>query len=157
MGAPKSVTKIKTKNGKSSVEFTDFTDQANYYLFELTRAALRDVGKYVKKEFQNNYYQHFKKHTGEGGKATNFKVLSSKSTQYPRVQIGLKSGKTDGFYAYFQEFGSSRTPRLGLLQKTVKNNVAQIVQIESQYLSGLSDEAERLNSQIDEGDYEEDD
>ena len=69
--------------------------------------------------------------------------------------MGLKTGKQDGFYAYYQEFGTSKQPRLGLLQSCVEENIAQIIEIESKYLSGLEDEALAL-SMIDEGDYEED-
>ena len=44
MSAPKSVTKI-NKNG---VTYTSNVDACQYYLHELNRAALRDVGKFVK-------------------------------------------------------------------------------------------------------------
>ena len=64
MPAPKSVTKIKTKNGNVSVEYTTDVDAAAYYMHELTRAALRDVGKYVAKVYRTAYYSHFKKRTG---------------------------------------------------------------------------------------------
>lgn len=151
MGAPKSVVKVK-KNG---VEYTSNVDAAEYYIHELTRAALRDVGKFVKTKFRESYYSHFGKHSGDGGKAVSYKVISSKTTTAPRVQIGLKQGKVDGFYAFFQEFGSSKTQKLGLLSHAVEDNIAQIVEIESKYLSGLEDEAEAL-SKINEGDYEDD-
>lgn len=157
MPAPKTVIKIK----KDGVEYSSNVDQAEYFIFELSRAALRDVGKFIKKRWQEAYYSHFKKHTGAGGKATKYKVISGKNTQYPRVQIGLpaasKNNNVEGFYAYFQEFGSSRTPRLGLLSKVVQENIPEIIKIESQYLSGLSDEASRLESLVDENDYEDED
>ena len=151
MSAPKSVVKVK-KNG---VEYTSNVDAASYYIYELSRAALRDVGKFVKTKFRQAYYDHFKKHTGDAGKAVSYKVISGKSTEYPRVQVGLKSGKVDGFYAYFQEFGSSKTPRLGILTDTVESNIATIVEIESKYLSGLEDEATAL-AMISEDEYSED-
>ena len=44
MSVPKSVVKVK-KNG---VEYTSNVDAAQYYIHELNRAALRDVGKFVK-------------------------------------------------------------------------------------------------------------
>ena len=151
MSAPKSVVKIK----KDGVEYTSNVDACQYYIHELNRAALRDVAKFVKKKFREKYYSVFEKHSGDGGKAVNYVVKSSPSTTAPRVEIGLKSGKQDGFYAYFQELGSSKQPRLGILQSCVEDNIAQIVEIESKYLSGLEDEAAAL-SMIDEGDYEED-
>lgn len=149
MPTPKSVTKI-DKNG---VQFVSDVDKTEYFLYELSRAALRDVGKYVSRIWRDLYYSKFKKHTGKGGKATKYKVISGKNTTAPRVQIGLMSGKVDGFYAYFQEFGTSRTPRLGLLSRAVEDNIAKIVEIESQYLSGLEDEAAALAA-INENDYE---
>lgn len=150
MSAPKSVVKVK----KKGVEYTSNVDAAEYYIFELSRAALRDVGKFVKAKWRENYYSHFKKHSGDAGKAVSSVVLSGKKTQYPRVEIGLKQGKIDGFYAYFQEFGTSRTPKLGILTETVEGNIAQIVEIESKYLSGLESEAQALALISSEGDYE---
>lgn len=154
MPTPQSQVKLSYKKGKTEITYESNLDATEFYLFELTRAALRDVGKFVCKKFMEAYYQHFQKHTGRGGKGTKFKVWSSKDTKYPRVQIGLANMK--GFYGYFQEFGTSdgAVPKLGLLTKSVQDNVAEIVKIESQYLSGLSDEAERLNSLIDEKEYE---
>ena len=150
MSAPKSVVKVK-KNG---VEYTSNVDACEYYLFELSRAALRDVAKFVRAKWKENYYAHFKKHTGDAGRAISSVVLSGAKTKYPRVEIGLKQGKIDGFYAYFQEFGTSKTPRLGILTETVESNIAQIVEIESKYLSGLESEAAALALISSEGDYE---
>ncbi len=156
---PKSVTKVKTKNKNVEVTLEDSVDQANYYINELTRAALRDVGKLLKTEFRTRYYARFKRQTGDAGRVTKIKVYASKNTKYPRLEIGLKTGQADGFYAYFQEFGTSngKVPKLGILQNSVKDNIAKIVEIESKYLSGLSGEAERLNAQIDEGEYDDND
>lgn len=155
MPTPKSQTKVLVKNGQTEVTYEDNFDAAGYYIHELTRAALRDVGKFVTKLFRTEYYSHFNKITGNAGKATKYKVISSATTTAPRVQIGLKTGQVEGFYAYFQEFGTSNgIPRLGLLTKCVQENVAEIIKIESQYLSGLSDEAAQLESQVNEADYD---
>lgn len=151
MSAPKSVTKI-NKNG---VTYTSNVDAAQYYIHELSRAALRDVGKFVRTKWREVYYTYFTRHTGDAGKAVNYNVIASKSTTAPRVQVGLKSGKVDGFYAYFQEFGTSKTPKLGLLSATVEDNIAKIVEIESKYLSALEDEAQAL-SLTDESEYTDD-
>ena len=149
MSTPKSVVKVK----KGNVEYTSNVDACQYYIHELTRAALRDVAKFVKAEFKRVYYDYYEKHSGKGGKVLSYKVISSKSTTAPRVQIGLSGKKVDGFYAFFQEFGSSTTPKLGLLTNTVEDNIPKIVEIESKYLSGLEDEAQAL-AMIDEKDYE---
>lgn len=155
MPTPKSTTKVLVKDGKTEVKYESDFDAAQYFIFELSRAALRDVAKYVVKLFKTEYYKNFTKRTGNAGKATKYKVFSSKSTKYPRVEIGLKTGKVPGFYAYFQEFGTSNgIPRLGILTHSVQDNVAEIVKIESQYLSGLSDEASQLEGLINEDDME---
>ena len=153
MSVPPKQTKISYKKGKTSVTYESNLDATQYCIHELTRAALKDVGKYVVTKFREAYYQHFKKHgKGYGGKAAGYSVIASKSTTAPRVQIGLRKKTRAGFYAFFQEFGThdGKVPRLGLLTKAVKENVATIVKIESQYLSGLTGEARRLENMIDE-------
>ena len=139
MPTPKSVVKI----NKDGVKYESFADQTEYYLFELTRAALRDVGKFVRKMFNQKYYEVFQKKTGKGGKAIKVKVWSSKNTQYPRVSVGWKKGRADGFYSWFQEVGTKgKNPqtRHAILQKVVSENINEIIKIESQYLSGIGSE-----------------
>lgn len=153
MPMPKSVTKI-TSNG---IEYTSNIDRASYSLRELSRGALRDVAKFVRKEFRTSYYSHFNKHTGDGGKVVKARVFSSETTKYPRVEMGLKKGQVDGFYGLFQEVGTSKTEKLGLLTKAVEGNVDKIIEIESQYLSALEDEAELLRKIADEDDIDIDD
>jgi len=152
MGTPKSVTKVLYNKQGCHIEFTDECDASQYYIHELTRAALRDVGKFVSKKFMEAYDQNFPKRTGNARKSIKYKVYSSKSTTAPRVEVGIKGGK--GFYSLFQEFGSSHTPRLGLLQGAVKDNVADIIKIESQYLSALEGEASSLEAMLNESDME---
>lgn len=98
MSAPKSVTKVLKKQGKAYVEYTADVDVAKYYIYELSRAAMRDVGKYVKKVWQMSYDGIVKKHSGRGRKATSYTVVAGKFTLFPRVQIGLKAGKSDASF-----------------------------------------------------------
>ena len=155
MPAPKSVTKVIAKQGKTSVTYESNLDASQYYIFELSRAALRDVAKFVTNLFRTNYYNHFAKKSGNAGKATKYKIYAGKDTKFPRVDIGLRTGAVPGFYAYFQEFGTSTgIPKLGLLTHAVEDNVSEIVKIESQYLSGLEEEAARLEAIIDENEME---
>lgn len=137
---PKSVVKI----NKDGVKYESFAEQDQYYLFELTRAALRDVGKFVRKMFYNEYYRIFQKKTGKGGKAIKVKVWSNKNTTSPRVSVGWKKGRSDGFYSWFQEVGTKgQNPqkRYGILQKVVNDNISEIIKIESQYLSGIGNDS----------------
>ena len=81
--------------------------------------------------------------------------MSNKDSKYPRVEIGLKRKTLKGVYGYEQEFGTSNIPKLGLLQSSVEDNIAQIVEIESKYLSALEDEARAL-ALIDESEHTDD-
>lgn len=145
MPVPPSVTKIK----KDGVEFVSSVDRCSYTMKELCRAALRDVGKFVCKRFRQSYYSHFKRKKGNVGRFTQYWV-KHKYEDYPSLQVGVKP---NAFYGGFQELGSSKTAKLGLLSNAVQGNIAEIVNIESQYLSALEDEAEAL-SLISEEDYE---
>lgn len=145
MSVPKSVTKV-TKNG---LEFTSNVDACQYTLRELARAALRDVGKFVCRRFKDSYYSTFKKKTGNVGRFTQYWVRF-KYEDFPNMQVGLKP---NAFYGGFQEVGTSKSPKFGLLQSAVEDNIAEIIRIESQYLSALSGEAEAL-ALISEEDYE---
>lgn len=152
MSVPKSVTKI-NKNG---VTYTSNVDACEYYIFELNRAALRDVAKFVKRTFRDSFYSHFEKETGNAGRATQSVVLSNKNTKYPRVEIGLKKNQLKGVYGYEQEFGTSEIPRLGLLTDAVEGNISKIIEIESQYLSALNDSESAVQGLIDESEYSDD-
>lgn len=142
MALPKSVTRF-DKNG---VTFIDNVERTQYTLQELTRAALRDVGKFICREFRSNFYGIFKRKKYNVGRYTQYWVRKKECD----LQVGLKPS---AFYGGFQELGSSKTSRLGLIEKTVKENIPKIIEIESKYLSGLEDEAKAL-ALIDESEYE---
>lgn len=152
MSAPKSVVKVK----KDGVTYTSEVDKVEYYIYELTRAALRDTGKFIRKEFRTRFYDEFGKHTGDAGKVTYGKVYSGKSTTAPRLEIGLpaSSKKVKGFYAYFQELGSEKIERKQFLQKSVEDNVSKIREIQSQYLTGINKDESQVKALIDEKEIE---
>ncbi len=145
MPVPPSVTKI-NKNG---VQFISSVDRASYTIKELCRGALRDVGKFVCREFKQAFYSHFKKKTGIMKRFTQYWV-QYKYEEYPVLLVGFKP---KAFYGGFQELGTSEIPKMGLLSAAVQDNIPEIIRIESQYLSALEDEARAL-SLISEDDYE---
>lgn len=145
MSVPQSVIKV-TKDG---VEFTSNVDKVNYTLKELCRAALRDVGKFVCRRFREKYYGQFRRKSGRVGKYTQY-FVKYKREEIPSLEVGIKP---NAFYGGFQELGSSKTKKLGFLQGAVEENIAEIVKIESQYLSAMEDEAQAL-ALISEEDYE---
>lgn len=142
MAVPKSVIKF-DKNG---VKYESKVDRACYTIQELTRAALRDVGKFVCRQFRQSYYGRFRRKRGNVGRYTQYWVRKKEVD----LQVGLKP---NAFYGGFQELGSSKTQKLGFLSHAVQDNIAEIIKIESQYLSALEDEAKAL-ALIDEKEYE---
>lgn len=142
MAVPKSIIKIK----KGNVEYVSSVDKVQYTLAELSRAALRDTGRFLCNRFRNAFYGIFKRKKGRVGRYTQYWVRKRELD----LQVGIKP---NAFYGLFQEFGSSKTKKLGLLTKTTQSNIAKIVEIQSKYLSALEDEAKAL-SMIDEKAYE---
>lgn len=146
MSVPKSVIRL-SKNG---VEYVSDCDKAMYTISELTRAALRDVGKYVSRR-SNEAAQKLpglRRSKRVRGRASAFQYWVRK--QECDLQVGIKH---DTWYGARQELGTSRQPRRLILTNEVKQNIAEIVKIESQYLSSLENEAAAL-SLISEEEYE---
>lgn len=137
MSVPRSVTRIRSDH----IEYTSNVERCQYTIFELTRAALRDVGKLVCKRFREKYYSRFKKKKGRVGKYTQYWVR--KNQPFPDLLVGIKPF---AFYGLFQEIGSEKQPKLGLLTETVNENIDNIIEIEGKYLSAIENdnEAERL-------------
>lgn len=139
MPLPPSVTRIK----KDGIEFVSSVDRCAYTIQELSRAALRDVGKYVcitaNKAAQKLYYGSLRKSRRVRGSKGAFQYWARK--QEGDLLVGIKHGT---WYGTEQELGSSKMKKHGILTNTVNDNIATIIKIESQYLSALEDEAEAL-------------
>lgn len=142
MSMPKSVTKVK----KDGVEFISSVDRAQYTIQELSRAALRDVAKLIRKRM----VQKLKKLPGMKRSKRIYK-----STQYwvrkreTDLQIGFKH---DTWYGVHQELGDRNQPARHILRGTVMENLDEIRRIEGQYLSAIEDENKALGL-IDEKEY----
>ena len=145
MSIPKSVVKFK----KGNVEYTSNVDRTQYTIAELSRAALRDVGKYVSRMCNAEAMKlpGLKKSRRVRGKTSAFQYWVRK--QEGDLQVGIKHGT---WYGEQQELGTKRQPKRGILRNTTEGNIQKIIEIESQYLSALEDEAEAL-SLISEEDY----
>ncbi len=145
MSVPKSVVKL-DRNG---VTYTSSVDRASYTVTELTRAALRDVGRYVSRLCNREAMKlhGLRKSRRVRGKTSAFQFWVRK--QETDLQVGIKHG---AWYGVAQELGTEKMPKLGILYNTVHDNIPQIVEIESQYLSALEDEAAAL-ALIDEAEY----
>lgn len=134
MPLPKSTIKIK----KDGIEFTSNVDRVQYTLEELSRAALRDSAKLIRKKT----LEKLRKLPG----MRRSKRLYG-STQYwvrkreTDLQIGFKH---DTWYGVHQELGDRNQPARHILRDTVMENIDDIRRIQGQYLSAIEDENKAL-------------
>lgn len=137
MSIPKSVIRFK----KGDVVYTSSVDRAQYTIRELTRAALRDVGKYVSRLCNSEAMKlpGLKKSRRVRGRTSAFQYWARK--QECDLQVGIKHGT---WYGEQQELGTRNQPKRGILRNSVYNNIPKIVEIESKYLSALESEAQAL-------------
>ena len=149
MSVPKSVTKV-SKDG--SVKFTSNVDAVKYTLEELTRGALRDVGKFVAKQYRINFYQRHPKIKGGVGKGASYWARKKEKD----LQVGL-GRKGVGFWAGYFELGSAekKIPREDILRNVVYDNIPTIIEIESKYLSELNKDKPSLAGLSEEDYFEE--
>lgn len=140
MSVPKSVVRFR-RNG---IEYTSSVDRAAYTLLELTRAALRDVGKYLARTANSTAMKlpGLKKSRRVRGRTSTFLYnVPWAKTGLPHLEVGVTH---DTWYGVEQELGSSEQPKRQILRTSVQENIAQIVEIESRYLSALEDETKAL-------------
>lgn len=144
MPLPRSVTKVDRKGG---VTFTSNVDAVNYTIQELTRAALRDVAKLIRKKM----IIELKKMPGM---KRSKRIYTSTQYWVRRRESDLQIGfKHDAWYGVNSELGAKGSPARGILRKTVFNNIDEIIKIQSQYLSGISSEKPSLGG-TSEAEYE---
>ena len=156
MSLPKSVVRFK----KGNIEYVSNVDAAKYTIRELTRAALRDVGKYVTRLVNDKALKLY-----GGGLAKTNRIIPHKGSDRTKLAFGywarkrecdLQVGvKHESWYGTDQELGTDGMPKKAFIRNTVYDHIAEIVEIESKYLSGLEDEARALaEAQASEDDYE---
>ena len=135
MPLPKSV-----KFSKNGVEYLSNCDRIQYTISELTRAALRDTGKFICRETRKK----IKRRTGRLAKNTQYWVRSKSGD----LQVGFKPG---GFYGLFQEIGTVKQPKVAALSESAQGNISTIQKIQQQYLSAVGSESGE--NMINEGEY----
>lgn len=140
MAVPKSVVKFK----KGNVEYTSSVDRASYTIVELSRAAMRDVGKYLARTANTGAQKlkGLKKSRRVRGRSSTFLYnVPWASSGLPHLEVGVTHGT---WYGVDQEMGTSKQPRRQILRNSAYANIATIVEIESKYLSAMEDEAAAL-------------
>lgn len=132
---------------KDGVEYISGLDRCEYTIAELSRAALRDVGKLVCKRARKK----LPRRTGRARKNLQYWVRSKQ--EHPDLQVGFKPA---GFYGGYYELGTNDTEKIAPIYSTVSENIDEIRRIEGQYLSAIEDENRALGL-IDENETESDD
>ena len=154
MPFPPSVTKI----NKDGVQFTESVDRANYLITELTRAAMKDVAKFILKIVRKNVraINNYTRKMRYGPMRYQYWVRKKECD----LQLGIENtakGADTAWWADQAELGTAGQPKRGFLRSAVYDNIDTIRKIEAQYLSAIEDE---LNAAAmcdeDENDPEED-
>lgn len=141
MSVPKSVVKF-NKNG---VQYTSSVDRASYTIMELSRAAMRDVGKFLARTANSEAMKlpGLKKSRRVRGRTSTFLYnVPWAKIGLPHLEVGVKHGT---WYGEHQELGTSKQPKRQILRNSAHGNIAKIIEIESKYLSALEDEAKALS------------
>ncbi|MEB3428870.1 hypothetical protein VLK81_09630 [Citroniella saccharovorans] len=125
--------KIKARKGKVEVTYESKVDQAQYLITELSRAALRDTAKYLRKIV----VMDLKKLHGMKRHRRPYNTQYWVRNKEADLQIGFKHG---AWYSVGQELGDMGMRKVGSLRNTTYDNIDQIQQIQAQYLSALNGE-----------------
>lgn len=143
MAMPRSVTRINNKG----VQFISSVDRVNYTIEELSRRALYDTAKFVRREM----ITELKKLPGMRRAK---RPYSSAQYWVRRRETDLQIGfKHDSWYGARSELGTHGQPARNILRNSVYDNIDQIRIIQGQYLSAIEDE-NRAVGLISEDDYE---
>lgn len=134
MPLPPSVTKI----DKDGVKFIDSVDQANYLITELTRAAMKDVAKFILRIVRSNV-------RGISNQTRKMRYAPMRYQYWVRkkecdLQLGVENtarGAESAWWADQSELGTAKQPKRGFLTSAVMSNISTIREIESQYLSAI--------------------
>lgn len=153
MAVPKSVVKVK-KNG---VEYVSNVEFAKYSIAELSRAALRDVAKLVRRRCKDECPVD----TGTLKKNIATWVRKLKNSQI-KLELGVysyatskKKGLTPAPHAHLVMFGHKQVDGKtvagnNFLKNPTYNNISEIVKIEKQYLGYLNEDEDDILGVIDE-------
>lgn len=131
---------------KDGVEFTSSVDRCCYTIRELTRAALRDVGRYVVRVTTRKVRKlEGLGHTKYIQRRFQFWVRKQEGDLLVGIHNTLKN-KNPGatWYGMDQELGLNGQPKRGFLKESVYENIQTIREIEAQYLSAIEDENRAL-------------
>jgi hypothetical protein len=132
MPLPRSVVKINRKG----VKFTSSVERAEYTLEELTRAALRDIGKLITFGARDKVRAIANSSMRRSQRVKNA-FQSWNRRRETDLQVGIKH---ETWYGVDQELGLDGQPKRDILRKTVFENINVIQEITAKYLKHIEDE-----------------
>ena len=156
-------TEMNARTGR--VVFLDCGDRCMYTITELSRAAMKDIAKYIRAKWREKYRGSFIQRTKKGVNNINTYIPKAANNEAAHLEIGYIPGKVSmnaptfiqkkalGWYAALQETGAKHLERQGLLFNAVNDNLDEIRKIEAQYLSAINT-ADGGESLIDESEAE---
>lgn len=116
------------------IEFTEQVDRAQFTLNELSRAALLDTGRLIRKRM-------LKKAKQQPGMRRAKRPYNAFQYWVRRRETDLVVGtKHDTWYGAEQELGSNRQPKRSIIRSTVYENIDDIRRVQGQYLSAIEDD-----------------
>lgn len=134
MSLPKSVVKIK----KDGIEFTSNVDRVKFTINELSRAALRDTAKFIRKRMIEKLRQL-------PGMKRSKRIYNSTQYWVRKQETDLQIGfKHDTWYGVLQELGGKNQPKRSILRDTTFENIDEIRRIQGAYLSVIENENKAL-------------
>ena len=148
---PKPSSKMKIK--KDGVEFRSNVDAVNWTIQELTRAALYDTAKLIRRRMIDEMKKlpGLKKHR-RPYRGVSYWVRRRESDLLIGFGHAKKGTTGDAWYLIQQELGTKNQPKRGIMRNTVFNNIDEIRKAQAQYLSAITDD--KADALIDERDYE---
>ena len=128
MPLPRSNMKI----NKKGITYTSNIDQASYTIKELSRAALRDIARVLKRSIRKEFNKlpGMRKQTGRFKGAYQHWLRKNEGD----LQLGIKANT---WYGVNQELGTKGMPKKDILRSAVMSNLKEIREIESRYLSAI--------------------
>lgn len=134
MPMPKSVIRV----NKKGVRYISNVDRAQYTITELSRAALKDVAKFLRRRMLDKA----RKMPGmrKGKRIPNAFQYWVRKRETDLV-VGIKH---DTWYGVEQELGTSNQPKRSIVRDTVYENINEIRKIQGKYLSAIEAENKAL-------------
>lgn len=123
---------------RDGIEYVSNVERTKYTLLELTRAALKDVARFLRRRMLD-------KARKMPGMKKGKRIPNAFQYWVRRKETDLIIGiKHDTWYGADQELGTNGQPKRSVLRQTAYENINEIRKIQGKYLSAIEDENRAL-------------